>query len=232
MYMQNPKYIKNFVNVGLQNIRLFEYENTDSTNTRAKLFAKNRPAEDKSPAIFFARAQSAGRGTRGRDFESPADAGAYMSILFYPELFAADSGKITGFSAVCVCRVLHRLMLRTAKIKWVNDLTVNDKKLAGILTEGAVDENGRLAYAIVGIGINTKKAQHSPEVAARMTSLDEEGINISPRELTDLICEEFFAKIGEIGTDATLNEYRSLSALSDRLAEIITPSGTFTEYML
>ena len=228
-YMSHPEYKEKIVNFGLQKTRVFEYEITDSTNTRAKLFAKNRPAEDKTPAIFFARAQSSGRGTRGRAFESPANAGAYVSILFYPSLCAEDSGKITAFSAVCVCRALRRLKLDTAKIKWINDINIDGKKLAGILTEGEIGEGGMLSYAIVGIGINTSDAEHSPEVAARMTSLEREGVSKSPFDLAMLICEELFLALNELGTDTVLNEYRVLSELLGRSAKIVCANGTFHE---
>ena len=66
-------------------IKVFRYSVTDSTNTRAKEYARDAGRAD-SPAVFITRAQSSGRGTRGRAFESPEGAGLYISFLFYPEL--------------------------------------------------------------------------------------------------------------------------------------------------
>ena len=90
------------VKLGLQKCAVFEYEITDSTNTRAKLFAKNRGAEEKSPAIFVARGQYAGRGTRGRTFESPVGAGVYISVLVYEKILPSEAQRLTATAAVAV----------------------------------------------------------------------------------------------------------------------------------
>ena len=147
-----------FANNGLQNVAVFAYDTVDSTNTRAKLFAKSCGA-GLTPAIFISRAQSAGRGTRGRSFESPIDSGLYISFLFYPDLSAVDAAHLTTYAATRVCRAIDRISEGTAeapRIKWVNDIYIGEKKLSGILTEGAPDEQGNLCYAVVGIGINLK----------------------------------------------------------------------------
>jgi BirA family biotin operon repressor/biotin-[acetyl-CoA-carboxylase] ligase len=67
---------------------------------------------------------------------------------------------ITCLSAVSVVRSLKKLYLIDAKIKWVNDIFIKNKKVCGILTEASVNiENSSFDYIIVGIGINIRPLQ-------------------------------------------------------------------------
>ena len=207
---------------------VFFYKTTDSTNTRAKLYAENRDGAEHAPAIFFSHAQDAGRGTRGRTFESP-EGGVYISFLIYPDSSAVSSLSLTTYAAVAVCRAINRLTDKISpKIKWVNDITVNDKKLAGILTEGKI-EDGKTKYAIVGIGINVKRAIHSPEVEAIMTSLSQEGVELSEDELAIALTEEFFLGLSDIGSEKILSRYRSLSTILGKEISITDTYGTRRE---
>lgn len=207
-------------------IPLFEYEITDSTNTRAKEFYKNggHPA---TPAIFISHAQSAGRGTRGRSFESPPESGIYMSILFYPALLAADASKITTYAATRVISAIDKFLEKNSPqpmIKWVNDIYIETKKIAGILTEGETGADGFLSYAIIGIGINVKRGlpEYLADVAA---TLEDFGINIERDELCREIIDEFLAELENLGTERILNEYRKRSMLIGRDVIMSTPAG-------
>ena len=212
----------------MQNISLFYYQKTDSTNTRAKLFAKSRSAEDKSPAVFLTRAQSAGRGTRGRSFESPEDGGLYLSLLIYPDIHGKDAYLLTCAAAVAVCRAIEKKHTGIApRIKWVNDVYVGDKKLCGILTEGECREDGSLRYAVIGIGINIKNAPHSPEVAAIMTSLENEGVIADTPSLAAKVISELLTLVGDKA--AVLDEYRTRSMLIGREVEISSGGAASTE---
>ncbi len=224
-------YKEAFVNKGLHNLDLFYYDKTDSTNTRAKLFALSRSAEDVSSAVFLTRAQSAGRGTRGRLFESPEDGGLYLSLLLYPKLHAKDAHLLTCAAAVAVCRAVETTCTGIKpKIKWVNDVYVKGRKLCGILTEGECDERGQLRYAIIGIGVNLKKAPHTPEVEAIMTSLEDEGFAIAPTTIAAEIVSELLSLISD-GV-AVLDEYRRRSMLIGKEVEITSGGITVTERVI
>ena len=122
-----------------------------STNSALKAEAQNGAAEG---TVLLARRQSAGRGRNGHTFLSPENTGIYMSILLRPLLPAADALRITTAAAVAVCEAIEEVCQKQADIKWVNDIYCGGKKVCGILTEGAVDENGKLSYAVLGIGLN------------------------------------------------------------------------------
>ena len=218
-----------FADNSLQIPNVFFYEETDSTNTRAKLYAENRDGDNGSPAIFFSHAQRAGKGTRGRTFESPPGGGVYISFLLYPRSGAADSLALTTYAAVSVCRAIKRISDKIApKIKWVNDITVDGKKLSGILTEGRI-EDGKTKYAIVGIGVNVKNAEHSPQVKSIMTSMYDCGVEISSDAFAKILTEEFFSGLSDIGGKAVFDEYRSRSSLLGKEVVISSFDGTKTE---
>lgn len=197
--------------------RVIRYGITDSTNTRAKEYFKSEGKG--SPAIFITRAQSAGRGTRGRSFESPKDSGLYISFLFYPDLSAADAAYITTYAATRVSRAIDRISNAEApqtRIKWVNDIYIGEKKLAGILTEGSPDGEGRLLYAVVGIGINLKSGALSDELSDIATTLEDNSVDVSADRLAAILTEEFYEGLGSLCSRETMREYRERSMLIGR----------------
>ncbi len=107
-------------------------------------------------SLLLAEEQSSGRGRNQRSFFSPKDTGVYMSLLLRPKNYTADQAvRITVMAAVAVCEAIEEISGEETAIKWVNDIFMRGKKVCGILTEGTVSiENGRLDYAVLGIGIN------------------------------------------------------------------------------
>ena len=176
--LNKEKITEELKKIGVTPPKIIYYELTDSTNTRAKLFAKEM-SESKEPVIFIANAQSAGRGRKGRSFVSNEGAGIYISILTYPDESAADATSVTAKAAVALARSVDDISGCETKIKWVNDLYLGGKKLAGILVEGETDENGKIAYQVVGMGINVYKNAISDEICDIATSIEGE-LNRAP----------------------------------------------------
>lgn len=106
--------------------------------------------------VIVAGEQVAGRGRLGREFFSPRDSGLYLSVLLRPVGFTAEQAvKITTMAAVAACQAIEDLAPVCTRIKWVNDLFINDRKVGGILTEGSFSlETGELDCVILGVGIN------------------------------------------------------------------------------
>lgn len=178
-------------NLGVCPPRIFFYPETDSTNLRAKEYAKENPGES---AIFIADCQSAGRGRRGRSFVSNRGAGIYISFLIYPEEKANDATQMTAKAAVALARAVESMCDCKVDIKWVNDLYLGGKKLAGILTEGEVDNEGKIAYQVVGMGINVYKNAISEEISDIATSIESEiNCKIDRSRLAARIIKEFLA---------------------------------------
>jgi len=118
---------------------------TASTNDDLKALAADETPT--RPVVLFADRQTAGRGRQGRDFYS--EGGLYMSILF-PTL-GEEARFLTHIAAVAVAESIRRAGV-DAKVKWVNDVYVDGKKVCGILAESIV-VNGVREY-ILGIGVN------------------------------------------------------------------------------
>lgn len=128
------------------------YATLPSTNTALKARAEQGAPEG---LTLLAEQQTAGRGRLGRSFYSPAETGLYMSLLLRPQLPAQEVTALTCCAAAAVAESIEALTGAETQIKWVNDVFLGGKKVAGILTEGSLDcETGFLRYAVVGIGVN------------------------------------------------------------------------------
>lgn len=130
------------------------FKTIDSTNDMAKLKASQGAKEG---TVIIAEEQTKGKGRNGRSFFSPTSTGIYLSLILRPRINAKDSLCITTAAAVAVAKSIEKITKQEAKIKWVNDIYIGDKKVCGILTEAAFNlEAGGLEYAVLGIGINVK----------------------------------------------------------------------------
>jgi len=135
-----------------QSIRVERFKTLDSTNTYTMAQGRQGASEG---LVVVAEHQTAGRGRYGRSFYSPPSSGLYMSLLLRPQGTTAVSLRITTAMAVAACEAIEEVFGQKPGIKWVNDLILNERKIAGILTEGALLPDGTgVAYAVVGIGIN------------------------------------------------------------------------------
>lgn len=179
-----------------------------STNTEAKRILREEQASVRLPLLLVADRQSGGRGRLGRSFYSPAGSGLYCSILYAAEEPMASALRVTSFAAVAVMRAIRTLTGKQTAIKWVNDLYLDGKKVAGILCEGAgVLPDGRVAV-VVGIGVNWHSAEFPEELSAIAGSVGEDGIGRD--ELLLAIWRELSAFLSGEGGN-WLAEYRAHS---------------------
>lgn len=128
------------------------YDSTTSTNRLAKEFAI---AGASHATIVLAKEQTEGRGRREHSFYSP-EGGLYMSILLKPShLKTLVPDEITTATGSAVCTAIEKLTGQKPRIKPINDLFIDDKKICGILTEAGTEfETGDVQWIVVGIGIN------------------------------------------------------------------------------
>jgi BirA family biotin operon repressor/biotin-[acetyl-CoA-carboxylase] ligase len=213
--------------IGINPPKIVFYEETDSTNTRAKEYAKENP-DSREPVVFIANGQTAGRGRRGRSFVSESGAGIYMSILTYPDTDAADATMVTARTAVSLAEAIESLCNCDVKLKWVNDLYLGGKKLAGILTEGELTEKGKIAYQVVGMGINVYKNAISEEISDIATSIEHESKSIPDRSLlTARVVKEFLLFDGKL-----YEEYKSRSMVIGKSVRVIKPTEQYEAKVL
>lgn len=129
------------------------YKSLESTNKTAKEMAV---AGAEHGTVIISDCQTMGRGRYSRDFFSPSGGGLYMSIVLRPEALNFENPtSVTAFAAVTVCEAIESISKKEPKIKWVNDIFIDGKKVCGILTEAVTDfESGGLDWVVLGIGIN------------------------------------------------------------------------------
>ena len=107
--------------------------------------------------VLFAEHQTAGRGQRGNRWESPAGKGLWFSILLRPKISVSDSGCLTIWAIETISDVIRMEFSLEPTIKLPNDIRIQGRKVAGVLTEMRAQEKAP-HLAIVGIGINVNQS--------------------------------------------------------------------------
>lgn len=195
---------------------IFCYDIVKSTNLTAK-----EQADFPEGSVFTAEAQTAGRGRLSRSWCSEEGAGIYMSILLKPQIDVGAVSCLTLLGGLAVCRAVSG-----TGIKWPNDVTVEDKKLCGILTERLTT-----GEVVVGIGVNVNNSAFPDEIAEIATSLYmEEGKRYDRCEVITKILNELDALYAEFlkgGFSAVREEYIKHCVTLGRKIRVITPTGEY-----
>lgn len=197
------------------------HSSLSSTNDRVRSAAL---AGEAAGLLVLAETQTAGRGRQGRAFFSPGGTGVYMSLLLRPETLEHPE-RITAAAAVAVARAVEDAADRPAGIKWVNDVFLQGRKVAGILTEGGVSPNGR-PWAALGIGINLLPPDGGfpSELDGIAAAVFPNGGEVSRERLIARVAEDFLTLYEHWDAPGLLREYRSRNILKDRKV-YITQNG-------
>ena len=143
---------------------IFHFQETDNTNNQAKTLAYDGAPEG---ALVIAEGQSQGRGRRGRVWFSPPGQGIYATVILRPHLPLSEAPKLTLMAAVAAADAVQNRTGLTVRIKWPNDILVNGRKLAGILTEIGTEMDS-LDFAVIGLGLNVNIPRESFPPGLRM----------------------------------------------------------------
>lgn len=159
----------------------------DSTNLWIKRLAKEGAPEG---TLALAEFQSAGRGRLGRSWEVPEGTSVMMSILLRPKFEPQYAPTLTLVMGMAVAKAVKNLGFDVS-IKWPNDVVVSHKKICGILTEMGV-RDGKIDYAVIGVGINVNIREFPEEMADKATSLYlESGREFDRSQIPGLVMEAF-----------------------------------------
>ena len=173
-----------------RDIRVFE--ETNSTNDIVEKLARDGVKEG---AVVFAEAQTRGRGRLGRKWLSPARRGLWFSVLLRPDLRPQAATQLTVAAATALCRAIRAQTELTPQVKWPNDILINGRKVAGVLTELAA-EIDHVKHLILGIGVdvNLKASEFPVELKKVATSLKiESGRHLNRLDLAAAILRELDA---------------------------------------
>ena len=159
----------------------------DSTNQ----YIKENVKKLATGTIVLAKEQTAGRGRLSRSWSSPSGDGIWMSFLLRPELSPEKCSGLTLVTALALAKALVKYTGIEFLIKWPNDVVANGKKVAGILTELALN-NMETDFVVVGVGINVNTKEFPEDIKAVATSLNLEGADrLNFDEIIQGFCEEF-----------------------------------------
>ena len=137
---------------------LVALQSVASTNDEATRLAEAGAPEH---TLVWAREQTGGRGRRGRFWASPVG-NLYCSTILRPNCSAQQAAEIGFVAALAVADLVPRG--RSVRVKWPNDVLVDGGKVAGILPESSVGQEGKVEYVVLGIGVNVSFAPQLPDM--------------------------------------------------------------------
>ncbi|MBC8324862.1 MAG: biotin--[acetyl-CoA-carboxylase] ligase [Verrucomicrobia subdivision 3 bacterium] len=195
---------------------------TTSTNDEVSQAALENHPEG---LVIFAESQSAGRGRMGRRWSSPTGRGLWFSILLRPSLAPSECTQLTAASANALVRAIQSITGITPEIKWPNDLLINGKKVAGILTEMSAElEHVRSVILGIGIDVNQTASEFPTDLRDIATSLKlATGKPISRADLAEMVLRELdreYARILAGDFTAVAEEWASHCSTLGKLATI------------
>lgn len=131
------------------------FETIDSTNEEARRRAE---AGEAGPLWLLAHRQTAGRGRRGRSWDSPTG-NLMATLLWRPPVDLQQAGTLSFVAALSVADLVADRAAGDVRLKWPNDVLIEGAKVAGILLESAAEPGSdRLAWIAIGIGVNLRWA--------------------------------------------------------------------------
>lgn len=151
--MLSKEHLQDGLQTDLIGRKIFVFESLDSTNACAKTLAE---AGTEEGTVVFADFQTHGRGRQGRSWLAEPNTNLLFSVILRPQLQKENSGLLTFYAAVSVCRAVESAVGISVECKWPNDLLLNRKKFCGILLENSL-ERDHLGYSIVGMGVNVNQ---------------------------------------------------------------------------
>lgn len=168
-----------------------ELQSVDSTNIYALNQVHAGLAQHGS--AFFAHEQVAGKGQRGKKWDSEKGANIILSVVIKPDSTAISSQfQLSACAAVAIHEFFSFYAGDDTKIKWPNDLYWQDRKAGGILIENIVVSQesgvGSWQWAIIGIGVNINQTTFPPELQNPVSLKQITGINFNPVALARELC--------------------------------------------
>ena len=173
---------------------LVALDSVDSTNAEARRLAEQGAEETPEGTLVWALEQTAGRGRRGRTWQSPKG-NFYASIVLRPDVALKDAAQFGFVASLAVFDTIGSLAQpgTDAQTKWPNDVLISGRKVAGILLEaqGGGTPDAIPDFVIVGIGVNLINYPEDVEFPA--TSMTEEGTPVMAPEFLDVFAKHFLA---------------------------------------
>lgn len=196
-------------------------DSIDSTNKELKKDKYNQYDN----YVLIANSQTNGTGRLTRTFVSNKDVGLYMSIRIKPNISIDKINNITCVVASIVSTSIEKQIKRLVDIKWVNDIYINNFKVAGILVESKINFNtNQFDYLIIGIGINLYHQEFDEELSKIASNIEKEtNIKISKKQLIEDIFFELSKYLKDYNFEEYMKQYISRSFIIGKKIKLQTP---------
>lgn len=205
-----------------------------STNDLAKEYIIAHPRDN---YLLIADKQTQGRGRHGKSFQSDLSKGIYFTLAFkIGDYFPVEQlPLLTVLAATAIAQSLEEYLPDLVKIKWVNDLFYQKRKVAGILTEVTMDlESASASHVIVGIGINLagkfEQVDESVQQVAGTIFGEHLPEDFNPNDLINLFLAQFNYYFSHFNEKRFMSEYQSrllgLNHQLDYTLDGVKASGT------
>lgn len=210
--------------------KIYYFDTIDSTQSFALRLA-SKPYENGS--IVIAERQTRGKGRLNRRWISPKG-GIWLSILLKPDFEVSYVSLFPIITSLALAKAIEKVLKLKPRLKWPNDVTLNNKKVAGILIEASIETN-KIDYLIIGVGINFRI---QPKMVSRLLKNSENFYGITtlvgknkesdPVELLQEFLyelEQLYRKILSGNLKEIRNEWIKKSSTIGKNVTISTPTG-------
>lgn len=223
----NPDIIHDLLGSSIFARNLVFRESLDSTNNLAGKMAGRGAPEG---TVVLTELQTHGRGRLDRRWISPGHVNLMFSVIFRPDFIAERVFDLTVILSLAALEAVKEISGCRPLIKWPNDLYLNDKKLAGLLSEFSLAK-GSLEYVVSGLGINVNwhPEGDDPQLRPSTSLYAETGRKVNRNELLAGILKNLDAYYGRVLQGDTADFYRKwndCSLILGREIEIVSPEGS------
>lgn len=209
--------------------KLVFHKEIGSTNDEA---IKRSEEADSNGLLITADRQTKGKGRKGRNWENPEGINTAMSYLLKPGFPPDKASMLTLVMSLSCVKAMRTVTGKDAGIKWPNDIVINGRKLAGILTEMGI-EDGRISYLVIGTGINVNSRDFPEKIRDTATSLFKEtGMIWSRAELT-AECANCFEEyydifLRDLSLKGLMDEYNRECVNTGKEVRVLDPKGEYS----
>src|SRR2546426_7922118 len=210
--------------------KIYYFDTIDSTQSFALRLA-SKPYENGS--IVIAERQTRGKGRLNRRWISPKG-GIWLSILLKPDFEVSYVSLFPIITSLALAKAIEKVLKLKPRLKWPNDVTLNDKKVAGILIDASIESN-KIGYLVIGVGINFRI---QPKIVSRLargsqnfygiTTLVGKNETANPIELVQQFLyelEQLYNKVISNNLTEMRKEWTERSSTIGRNIRVATPNG-------
>ncbi|MCV0392418.1 MAG: biotin--[acetyl-CoA-carboxylase] ligase [Nitrosopumilus sp.] len=208
----------------------YYFDSINSTQIQALKMAVDSKTNG---AVIVSEKQTGGKGRAGRKWISPKG-GIWFSVILHPKFDITMTTLFPIGAALALSIALEKTFRISPELKWPNDVTINGKKLAGLLVDASFESN-RIENLVLGIGINfdidakliEKKLKGTPNFYG-VASLSEQKNKARPVDLVQAFLvelEKIFQMLNQRQTKKIISEWTKRSSTIGRNVEINTSDG-------